>query len=165
MDYETFGEHQWAESGIFEFLKHLPKEVKKYDIGFMNPKEVIRHYEPKDEIDVPFITSWADIERDLSAWLGNKMQESAHDELYSLRELVLKTRDKKIIEDWRKLLTSDHLYYMCTKWFADGDVHKYFNPYDTPYDCFINLMNIINDLIIRAKNKLKIKEKEGDKNV
>ncbi len=151
MDYETFGEHQWADSGIFNFMQALPKETLKHNIGYKTPSEVIESLKPKAEIDVPYLVSWADVERDISAWLGNKIQQSAFDEVYNLEKDVMNTKDKKIIEDWRRLQTSDHFYYMCTKWFADGDVHKYFNPYDSPYESFINMMNVLNDLVLRCK--------------
>jgi alpha-amylase len=98
------------------------------------------------QIDIPNTISWADIERDLSAWKGNAMQENALAELYRLEEQVEKANDPDIITDWRKLQTSDHFYYMCTKWFSDGDVHKYFNPYDSPYDAYINFMNVLDNL-------------------
>ena len=150
MDYETFGEHQWESTGIFEFLKAFPHKILEHpDNDFKTPSEVINCYQAVAELDFPHIVSWADIERDLSAWLGNKMQQRAIESLYALEPAVLRSNDEKLIEDWRKLQTSDHFYYMCTKWFADGDVHKYFNPYGTPYDCFISFMNIINDLKLR----------------
>ncbi len=159
MDYETFGEHQWATTGIFKFLKHLPGEILKHpDNDFVTPSEALGRYPHAGEIDVQKTVSWADVERDLSAWLGNSMQRFAAEQLYRLREPVLESGDKKLIEDWRKLTTSDHLYYMCTKWFADGDVHKYFNPYDSPYDCFIAFMNILNDMSGRLKTPV------GDEN-
>ncbi len=158
MDFETFGEHQWPETGIFEFLKHMPKEILKHpDNEFVTPYEAVRRYPDRGELDVPFIVSWADTERDLTAWMGNRMQQYALQKLYELEERVLKTGDPKIIEDWRKLQISDHFYFMCTKWFADGDVHKYFNPYDTPYDAFINFMNVLEDL------KRRIEEIENHK--
>ncbi len=151
MDYETFGEHQWKETGIFKFLEHLPEELLKYkNVKFATPSEVARKHKPVAELDVNHFVSWADVERDLSAWLGNELQQSAAKDLYAIEEKVLKTKDKKLIDDWRRLQTSDHFYYMCIKWFADGDVHKYFNPYDTPYDAFITFMNILQDLNIRA---------------
>ncbi len=156
MDYETFGEHQWEHTGIFEFIKHLPEEILKRNIGFKFPSELLI-FEPKAELDVHNFMSWADVERDLSAWLGNKIQESAINELYMIEESVKKLKDEKLLEDWRKLTTSDHFYYMCTKWFNDGDVHKYFNPYDSPYDAFITYMNILNDMIIRIKMKQGLK--------
>ena len=152
MDYETFGEHQWECTGIFEFLKVFPLMVIEHpDNNFLTTSEVAKKYKSVGELDIHNILTWADTERDLSAWLGNDMQKSAIEEIYSLEEKVLATKDKKIIDDWRKLQTSDHFYYMCTKFFADGDVHKYFNPYESPYECFISFMNIINDLKLRIK--------------
>jgi len=152
MDYETFGEHQWQDTGIFDFLKELPSEILKHpDNDFKTPSEVINAYPAVSELDIHNIVSWADIERDLSAWLGNKMQQEAIKALYDMEKDVLNTKNKELIDDWRKLQISDHFYYMCTKWFSDGDVHKYFNPYDSPYDAFISFMNIINDMKIRIK--------------
>jgi alpha-amylase len=152
MDYETFGEHQWEDTGIFSFLNHLPEEIMKHpDNNFKTPSEIVKEYNPVGEMDIHNLISWADVERDLSAWLGNNMQKSAIEYLYHLERDIKKSKDKKLIEDWRKLQTSDHFYYMCTKWFSDGDVHKYFNPYDSPYDSFIAFMNIINDLKLRIK--------------
>jgi alpha-amylase len=153
MDYETFGEHQWEDTGIFDFMRHLPSEILKHpDNNFKTPSELIRESKPKDEIDCHNLISWADLERDLSAWLGNRIQQSAINRLYALEKEVKATDDPEILEDWRKLQTSDHFYYMCTKWFSDGDVHKYFNPYDSPYDSFINFANIMNDLVLRVKS-------------
>jgi alpha-amylase len=147
MDYETFGEHQWEDTGIFDFLRHLPEEVFKHpDNDFKTPTEVVQTYQPVGVINVPHLISWADTERDLSAWLGNAMQSNAIHELYVLEDRINKIQDTKLLEDWRRLQTSDHFYYMCTKWFADGDVHKYFNPYDSPYDAYINFMNILGNL-------------------
>jgi alpha-amylase len=151
MDYETFGEHQWEDTGIFEFLSHLPDEILKHpDNDFKTPSEVVASFDAVDSVDVPNTISWADIERDLSAWLGNPMQTDALAELYKLESRVKSTNAPDIIEDWRKLQTSDHFYYMCTKYFADGDVHKYFNPYDSPYDSYINFMNILDNLDYRC---------------
>ncbi|MEM4245195.1 MAG: glycoside hydrolase family 57 protein [Candidatus Nanoarchaeia archaeon] len=154
MDYETFGEHQWEETGIFKFLERMPQEILKHpDNDFKTVSEVAEAYTPVDELDVHHPISWADMERDLTAWLGNKMQRTAISKLYAMEELVKKTKDKKIIEEWRKLQTSDHFYYMCTKWFADGDVHKYFNPYNNPYDGFIIFMNVLEDMKERIQNE------------
>lgn len=151
MDYETIGEHQWEETGIFDFLKCLPFELLKYShIEFKTPSEVA-DMDAVATLDIPNTISWADMERDLSAWTGNKMQQSALQELYKLESAIKKSSDKKLLEDWRKLQTSDHFYYMCVKYFSDGDVHKYFNPYDTPYESYIAFMNILNDLAIRIK--------------
>ncbi|MBW2967614.1 glycoside hydrolase family 57 protein [Candidatus Woesearchaeota archaeon] len=152
MDYETIGEHQWEDTGIFDFLRQLPVEVLKHpDNDFVTPSEAIDRFEVKDEVDCHHLISWADMERDLSAWLGNRIQQSAINRLYALEQDVKKSNDPALIENWRKLQTSDHFYYMCTKWFNDGDVHKYFNPYDSPYDSFINFMNVLNDMTVRLK--------------
>ncbi|MFH1707533.1 MAG: glycoside hydrolase family 57 protein [Planctomycetota bacterium] len=147
MDYETFGEHQWAETGIFDFFRALPRRILAHpDFRFQTPTEVADTYNPTAKIDVPHFISWADIERDTTAWLGNPLQDSAIEYAYEIEEAVYRTGDENLIQTWRKLLTSDHFYYMCTKWFSDGDVHKYFNPYETPYDAYITYMNIMNDL-------------------
>jgi len=147
MDYETFGEHQWPETGIFEFLRHLPHEIHKHpDFNFLTPSEVVSTYDAKDEYDVPELSSWADTDRDLSAWLGNSLQNDAMRRIYSLENHVKKTGDEDIINEWAKLLTSDHFYYMSTKYWNDGDVHKYFSHYDSPYDAYINYMNVVTDL-------------------
>lgn len=149
MDYETFGEHQWKDTGIFDFLSRLPDELLQRQIGFKTPQETIQDYPAVGEIDVPHVLTWADTERDLSAWTGNKMQQAAIETIYGLEKEILASRDQALIEDWRRLQTSDHFYYMCTKWFADGDVHKYFNPYESPYEAFIAFMNVVNDLKLR----------------
>ncbi|HOE04448.1 MAG TPA: glycoside hydrolase family 57 protein [Bacteroidales bacterium] len=152
MDYETFGEHQWAETGIFDFLKALPESVFNYtDYGFSTPSELADTLLPVSAIHVPYPISWADEERDLTAWLGNELQDEAFEKLYQLEESVKKTGDAQILKEWRMLQTSDHFYYLCTKWFSDGDVHKYFNPYDSPYSAFINYMNVLSDFIIRIE--------------
>lgn len=150
MDYETFGEHQWQASGIFDFLTHLPKEwLKTKGHTFMTLSEALSSFKPVDEIDVPNTITWADTERDLSAWLGNAMQTSSIKALYDLRDKVLSTRDTALLDDWRRLQTSDHFYYMCTKWFNDGDIHAYFSPYDSPYEGYINFMNVFHDIKFR----------------
>lgn len=151
MDYETFGEHQWKDTGIFDFMEALPGELLKHpDNDFKTPSEVADSYQPVGVLDVHSFVSWADLERDLSAWQGNKMQYAAMDELYALRNKIMQTGDEKLIDDWKRLTTSDHFYYMCTKWFSDGDVHKYFNPYESPYDGYIAFMNVLNDLALRV---------------
>jgi alpha-amylase len=154
MDYETFGEHQWEDTGIFNFMYHLPDEILKHpDNNFKTPTEVIASYDVMGTIDVPHVISWADTERDLSAWLGNPMQSNAIHELYRLERRIKRTGDPQILSDWRRLQTSDHFYYMCTKFFADGDVHKYFNPYDSPYDSYINFMNVLDQLDKRCAQR------------
>ncbi len=155
MDYETFGEHQWADTGIFEFMKHLPEQVLTNDrFRFSLPSEVLAVEDPIARLDLPHPVSWADTERDLTAWLGNRMQTAANAALYELgprvRELAA-AGVPEFVHDWRRLTTSDHLYYMCTKWFADGDVHKYFSPYASPHDAFIAFMNVLDDLARRSE--------------
>ncbi|HEX4774926.1 MAG TPA: glycoside hydrolase family 57 protein [Candidatus Saccharimonadales bacterium] len=150
MDYETFGEHQWHESGIFGFLEHLPQEwLKNEGHTFMTVSEAIDSFEPVGKVDVPETITWADTERDLSAWLGNAMQGTAIQSLYSLQDKIIGSGDLTLIEDWRRLQTSDHFYYMCTKWFNDGDIHAYFSPYETPYEAYMNFMNAYRDLAAR----------------
>lgn len=159
MDYETFGEHQWEETGIFNFLEALPDEILKHkDNDFAMLSESIDRYSVRDEIDVPYITSWADMERDLSAWIGNEMQKDALDRLYELEKDVLSLNDEKIIDLWRKFQTSDQVYYMSTKGMGDGTVHGYFSPYKSPYDAFISFSNALSDF------KLRIEEKKISKN-
>ena len=146
MDYETFGEHHWKDTGIFEFLRHLPGEVSRHrHLRFSTPSELVETIAPRDSIDVPYVTSWADMERDTSAWLGNEMQRNAFSVAESLGKKVKESKDKEIIRTWRMLQNSDHFYYMCTKSLSDQDVHNYFSPYDSPFEAYINYMNIIND--------------------
>lgn len=159
MDYETFGEHQWSETGIFDFLEHLPSEFLKHDGNtFMTISEAAGSFETSDTVDVPQTITWADTERDLTAWTGNAMQQEALKELYALEHDVLRSGDKQLVEDWRRLQTSDHVYYMCTKWFSDGDVHAYFSPYESPYDGFIAFSNALRDVKLRT-----LQVKEGGK--
>lgn len=147
LDYETFGEHQWAETGIFDFLEWLPVEFLKLPRAkFVLPREAAEQAPRGGEYDVPFMTSWADAERDLSAWLGNPMQASALYRLYSLEPTIRESADPLLLNIWRRLQTSDHFYYMSTKYHADGVVHRYFSPYDSPYDAFINYMNVLDHL-------------------
>jgi alpha-amylase len=150
IDYETFGEHNWKETGIFDFLAHLPGTLlKKTQYKFMTPSEVADNLQPVSAISVPFPISWADEERDITAWLGNELQNAAFEKLYSLADKVNNCEYDMLKKDWIYLQTSDHFYYMCTKFFSDGAVHAYFNPYETPYDAFMNYMNILSDFEIR----------------
>lgn len=150
MDYETFGEHQWEDTGIFDFLEALPKLWLKDDHHtFMTVTEAATSFDAVDYIDVPQTITWADTERDLTAWLGNSMQQGAIKGLYELEDAVLRSDDTSILMDWRKLQTSDHFYYMCTKWMSDGDVHAYFSPYETPYIAAMNFMNVYHDIKYR----------------
>ncbi len=154
MDYETFGEHQWEDTGIFQFLEALPAEwLKQPGNGFQTITEASQTHEVKDSVDIPHIVTWADTERDLTAWTGNAMQVDAIKSIYKLEPLVYASQDLQLIEDWRKLQTSDHFYYMCTKWSNDGDVHAYFSPYDSPYSAFMYYMNAYRDLQLRLAEK------------
>ena len=161
MDFETFGENQWADTGIFKFMDKLIESwLAVYENKFVTASEAISLENPVDEVSMPQTVTWADMERDLSAWLGNSMQDEAENLLYDMRDEVYMTRDEKLIEDWRKLTTSDHPYYMCTKYWNDGDVHAYFSPYDSPYDAFMYFMNVIRDLQYRLMNFRKKQEFE-----
>lgn len=154
MDYETFGEHQWAETGIFDFMRILPDAVFKYtNFNFSTPSEILNGAKTVGKISVPTPISWADEERDLTAWLGNDLQDEAFAKLYELEDQVRTIDDAEIQRDWKYLQTSDHFYYMCTKFFSDGDIHSYFSPYETPYEAFINYMNVLSDFILRLKEK------------
>ena len=154
MDYETFGEHQSADTGIFEFMRALPDAVlKDGTFGFVTPSEAVKKYKPVSDIDVEDPISWADEERDVTAWLGNELQSEAFKKVYAMKEKLAIVNDEELYEDFGHLQESDHFYYMCTKFFSDGEVHKYFNPYDTPYEAFINYMNVISDFQIRLDEK------------
>jgi len=150
INYETFGQLQPKSSGIFDFLKKLPEAVLKTGkLSFSTPTDVINNLQPISAIHVPYPMSWADEERDLSAWLGNELQKEAFDKLYELKDRMKSCYDPTMLKDWDYLQTNDHFYYMCTKFFSDGEVHKYFNPYGTPYEAFLNYMNILSDFKIR----------------
>ncbi|MCM1987455.1 glycoside hydrolase family 57 protein [Methanococcoides seepicolus] len=162
MDYETFGEHQWSDSGIFDFLRALPGEVLNKGLEFNTPSEIVEKYEPVGEVDVgDFNTiSWADMERDTSAWLGNDMQRRCFEEAKRLGPYVKRTNDPKLINIWRHLLTSDHYYYMSTKWLGDGDVHSYFSIHTSPYDAAINFIAALLDFKSCVFRKLAEMNKE-----
>lgn len=147
IDYETFGEHQWTETGIFDFLGHLPNEALKHEqLDFVTVSEAVDRYQPVGEVDVPWAISWADADRDVSTWLGNDMQFACFNELKDIGKKLKKRGDEELLNVWRRLQTSDHLYYVSTKGLEDGDVHAYFSHYDSPYDGFINYMNVLQDL-------------------
>ena len=155
MDYETFGEHQWAEDGIFEFFEQFVRHwVSRPDQKFYTISEAIEANEPQGEISVTQTVTWADSERDLSAWLGNNLQHEAMKYIYDMTERVMRTGDEQLIDDWRKLQTADHVYYMSTKHADDGSVHSYFSPYSSPYEAFLNYMNAIRDIRWRTDNLL-----------
>jgi alpha-amylase len=163
MDYETFGEHQRESTGIFEFLKHLPGAIlSQTNFEFVTASEACEKHQPVAPLHVPYPISWADEERDTSAWLGNELQNEAFKKLYEVADLVKEIEDENLSADFLKLQESDHFYYMCTKFFSDGTVHKYFNPYETPYEAFINYMNVLSDFLVRVqKRSLATKIKSG----
>ncbi|NLA15922.1 MAG: polysaccharide deacetylase family protein [Bacteroidales bacterium] len=151
MDYESFGEHQPASSGIFDFLKAMPGMILNHThLEMLTPSHAAEKHQPIAPLSVPYAISWADEERDVSAWQGNEMQQEAFNNLYALEDRVRQSRDPDLQRDYRRLQASDHFYYMCTKLFTDGDVHQYFNPYDSPYEAFINYMNVLSDLTLRT---------------
>ncbi len=152
IDYQTFGEHQKAESGILDFLKALPALVlKKTNFTFNTPSEIAAKLQPVSAIKSEEIVSWADEERDLTAWMGNEMQKEALQKLYALEPLIRKCDDEDLIRDWYYLQASDHFFYMSTKWFSAGEIHMAYNPYASPYDAFINYMNVLADFTIRLE--------------
>ena len=154
LDYDMFGEHQSASSGIFNFLKALPGMILSHaDLEVLTPSQATQKHQPIAPLNVPYAISWADEERDISAWLGNELQKEAFADLYKIENQVRDSNDPELQRDFRRLQASDHFYYMCTKFFSDGDVHKYFNPYDTPYEAFINYMNVLSDITLRATKK------------
>jgi alpha-amylase len=158
VDYETFGEHQWEDTGIFDFLSALPQEIFSHpEGGFVTPSEALRLFAPVGEIEVPDYVSWADVERDLSAWMSNPIQHDALRAHFDMESEVKKTGNEDLIRDWRKLSTSDHFYYMCTKWWSDGDVHKYFSPYKSPYEAYIGYMHALSDMRLRTEELHTIK--------
>ena len=153
MDYETFGEHQDASCGIFDFMKALFRlVVADADLEFVTPSRAATKHRPVSELEVPEAISWADEERDLSAWRGSELQRDAYNKLYALEEKLALADDAALCADYGHLQESDHLYYMCTKFFSDGEIHSRFNPYDTPYEAFINYMNVLSDFSIRVDN-------------
>lgn len=154
MDYESFGEHQPAASGIFEFLKALPGVILNHtNLEILTPSQAAAKHQPIAPLNVPYAISWADEERDISAWQGNELQQEAFNNLYKIEDKVRDSDNPDLKRDFRRLQASDHFYYMCTKFFSDGDVHKYFNPYDTPYEAFINYMNVLSDITLRTTKK------------
>ncbi len=162
MDYETFGEHQWEETGIFDFMSELPGAIlKEPGFSFSTPSEVAKNNQPVASLNVPYPISWADEERDLTAWLGNELQNDAFNKLYALQPLLGKIQYADLLKDWQNLQNSDHFYYMCTKFFSDGAVHSYFNPYNSPYDAFINYMNVLSDFSNRLNKEIREQEDIG----
>jgi alpha-amylase len=159
MDYETFGEHQKASTGIFDFVKALPKAVLgRGDLKFATVSETAAEHQPVAVIHCPHVMSWADEERDITAWLGNDLQNEAFAKIYELKDKVRALKNDDFNYVWNFMQTSDHFYYMATKWLSDGDVHSYFNPYDTAYEAFINYMNVLSDFQIEVEKALAAKK-------
>ncbi len=147
MDYETFGEHQWRETGIFEFLERLPDLLFTHpDWDILTPSQVVDRYPTLGELSFDRTVSWADEARDISAWRGNAMQQRALGEIYALGQAVRRRNNSHLLALWRRLQSSDHFYYMATKSASDAEVHDYFSPYEGPYDAFIHYMNVLKDL-------------------
>ena len=155
MDFETFGEHQWKDTGIFDFMNaFIGSWLSEYENKFVTVSEAADLEAPVDEVSMPETVTWADTERDLSAWLSNSMQSSAMSQIFGLRDKVLSTHDGQLISDWRYMTTSDHPYSMCTKYWNDGDVHAYFSAYASPYESFMYYMNVFRDIEYRINNIL-----------
>ena len=165
MDYETFGEHQGADTGIFDFFAALPEQIlKNTNFEFLTPHEAAGKHQPVAPLHVPYPISWADEERDLTAWLGNELQNEAFEELYEIRPKVYALKNEDLLRDFDRLQASDHFYYMCTKLFSDGAIHQYFTPYDTPYEAFINYMNVLSDFIVRVDVEYAKAQQKAEKN-
>ena len=159
MDYETFGEHQKADTGIFDFVKALPKAIlKQGELQFSTVSEAAKAYQPVGVLHCPHVMSWADEERDVTAWLGNELQNEAFSKLYALKDKIKALKNADFSYVWNFMQTSDHFYYMATKWLSDGDVHSYFNPYGSSYEAFINYMNVLSDFEIEIDKALASKK-------
>jgi alpha-amylase len=164
LDYETFGEHRKSTTGIFTFLEYLLIAVANHPAYCMlTPSEAVESLESHSQLFVPNYISWADRERDLSAWLGNDMQRDAFDSLKNLEKHLTTINDQLLFDEWRQLQTSDHFYYMSTKKEDDGGVHSYFSPYCSPYEAFINYMNVLSDFSIKIKSHLPLRRKRAQK--
>jgi alpha-amylase len=163
LSYESFGERQPKESGIFDFLEHLVLGViKDNNLKFSTPTETVDELQPVSAVSVPHPISWADEERDLTAWLGNEMQKEAFEKLYNLRHRMAHCTSEELLKDWNYLQVSDHFYYMSTKFFSNGQVHSYFNPFDSPFEAFINYMNVLSDFKIRLNSLIPENEMEHE---
>lgn len=159
MDYETFGEHQKSSTGIFDFVKALPKAVLgRGDLKFATVSETAAEHQPVAVIHSPHVMSWADEERDITAWLGNDLQNEAFAKIYELKDKVRSLKSEDFNYVWNFMQTSDHFYYMATKWLSDGDVHSYFNPYGSSYEAFMNYMNVLSDFQIEVEKALAAKK-------
>lgn len=164
MNYETFGENQLAETGIFEFMRSLPEYIfSTTDFEFLTPSEAVKKHQPVAPLHVPYPISWADEEKDITGWLGNELQNEAFEELFKIQPKVEALNDPELNEDYSRLQASDHFYYMRTKLFSDNDYHRYVSPYETPYEAFINYMNVLSDFVARVEDMEKMRNIAGNK--
>ena len=163
MGYDSFGTRQPKEAGIFDFLKALAEQIVKSDkLKFSTPSEAVDELQPISVVSVPHPISWSDEERDLSAWLGNEMQKEAFEKLYAMKEQMTRCTDSVLQKDWNYLQASDHFFYMSTKFFAGGDAHKSYSHFDSPYEAFINYMNVLSDFKIRLNAHVPESEVENE---
>ncbi len=163
LSYDTFGEKQAAESGIFQFISAFTEQVVKSDqLVFATPSEVVNRLQPVSAVNVPGSISWADEERDLTAWLGNEMQKEAFNKLYELGKRMKRCKDPDLLKDWNYLQASDHFYYMSTKHSLDGNINRSENPFDSPYEAFINYMNVLSDFKLRLNAVVPENETESE---
>ena len=163
LNYESLGGRQPKETGIFNFIEHIAKSiVKEPDLKFATPSEVLKDLQPISAVSVPHAISWADEERDLTAWLGNEMQKEAFEKLYELSAQMQNCSHGELNKDWKYLQASDHFYYMSTKIFSSGEAHSYHNPFESPYEAFINYMNVLSDFKIRLNSIIPQKESDPD---
>ena len=163
LSYDTFGEKQAAESGIFQFISAFTEQVVKSDqLVFATPSEVVNLLQPVSAVNVPGSISWADEERDLTAWLGNEMQKEAFNKLYELSKRMKRCKDQDLLKDWNYLQASDHFYYMSTKHSLDGNINRSENPFDSPYEAFINYMNVLSDFKLRLNAVVPENETESE---
>lgn len=152
MNYEVIGHYNRAESGIFDFLRYFIQQIAENpNYQFLLPKEVTKKHTAKDILPVPYPISWTDEERDITSWLGNELQKEAFTELFKIQPLVKKKKNAELNEDYSRLQASEHFYFMRTKLFSGADYHKYILPYESPYEAFINYMNVLSDFIDRVK--------------
>lgn len=156
MDYETFGEHQWSDTEIFKFFENFVYSwLEQKDACFATVSEAINDHQTADQFDAPSTITWADKERDLSAWMENSMQQESLHYLYDLTDDIYRANNPSLLQDWARMQASDHVYYMSTKHQNDGDVHAYFSPYDSPYDAFLYFMNALRDIRYRLAEQQK----------
>ncbi len=157
MDYEALGEHIWADTGIFDFIRHVPERIVAHpQLAFTTPSRAVKTLHPRGTVRVgPFATiSWADMERDTSAWLRNEMQQFCFEELREMEATILNVNEPEFTRAWRLMQTSDHVYYLSDKSLSDGDVHTYFSAYGNLFESFLRLQTAIADLKAAAVYRL-----------